>query len=443
MSRKKLLDLTKRAARAAQRAGAKDVRAKAYRAREVELEWRDGKLDRIRESTTQNLSLALYVDGRYSGNSTSDLREDALDTWAAELVATTRYLAEDEHRKLPPPERYEGMFDGDLGLFDPNVPNITPDDRLKRVALLEEAARSGKGADRIVSVDSGVSDDESESVCFATNGLEAKEHSSSAWAWVTVAARDEDDRKPSGTGYAGGRFVTDIISEKNLGQEALARALAQMGSRQVPTGDYEVIIENRAAPSLFSHLIGPLSGGSIQQKRSFMEGRLKKEVGSKLLTVTDDPLLPRGLASTAWDKEGMATRKRVLFDRGAPQFYYLDTYYASKLGLEPTTGGTSNLVWGLGDRSAEEMIAKMDKGLYVVGFLGGNSNGTTGDFSLGIKGFYVEKGEIKHPVSEMNMAGNHLELWKNLVEVGSDPWRYSSYRTPALRFSKIRCSGAG
>jgi PmbA protein len=121
--------------------------------------------------------------------------------------------------------------------------------------------------------------------------------------------------------------------------------------------------------------------------------------------------------------------------------FFLDTYYASKMNVQPTTGGPANLVWALGTRDADAMIKNMKKGIFITSFLGGNSNDTTGDFSLGIRGFYVEKGNLIHPISEMNMAGNHLSLWSALKEVGSDPYAYSENLAPSLRFENVQCSG--
>jgi PmbA protein len=251
-----------------------------------------------------------------------------------------------------------------------------------------------------------------------------------------------DDRRPAGYAYASARHAAELASAEELGRDAFERAAGQLDSRQVATGRYKVVLENRAAPRLAWRLFGPLTGRDIQQKRSFLEGKLGESVGSKLLQVTDDPHLLGALGSTAWDGEGMATAKRKIFDRGVLRTYFLDTYYASKLGVEPTSGSFSNLVWGAGKRDAKAMLADLDEGIFVTTFLGGNSNATTGDFSMGIKGFYIKDGKIVHPVSEMNIAGNHLELWNNLVEVGNDPWLYSTNRVPTLCFRDVSCSGS-
>ncbi len=437
-----LMERARQAARVAQDAGAQDARVYASRSRQVRVEWRDGRLDRIRESTSQGLSITLYVDGRYSANGTSDIRPDAVEQYVRGAVETTRYLAQDEHRKLPPPERYAGRTEADLQLFDPALPEVTPEDRLTAARMLEEAARAGEGADRIISVTSTVGDYESQTACFATNGLEVEERGTYTSRSLVVSVRDEDDRKPRGSSYGSARFAADLPAIEELGADALRRALDQLGSRQVPTGKYELLIENRTVSTLLGHLLRPLYGSAVQQKRSCFEGRIGESIGSPALTIRDEPHLVRGLSSTAWDGEGMATVPREIFTEGVLQTYFLDTYYASKLGMEPTTGSTSNLVWTLGERDRQALVADVERGVLVTSFLGGNSNSTTGDFSMGIKGFAIEGGALTHPVSEVNIAGNHLSFWAQLAEVGNDPWPYSSELNPTLRFTDVQCSGS-
>lgn len=438
---KQLVELAKSAALSAKKAGANDARISLSRSRDVSVEWRDGKLDRIQENTKQSLSITIYVDSKYSVNSTSDLRPESIDAYIKKAVEATKYLAKDPHRHLPDPKRYQGMTTADLRIYDKNVETVTPENRLEVAHALETAAREGEGKDRIISVTTSVSDYEYESVCVATNGLEASEKGTSTWRTASVSIRDEGDRKPRGGDYGGGTHLTDLPAPALIGKKALQRAVEQLGSKQVATGKYTILVENRAAPTLSRHLFSPLSGGALQQKASYMEAKLGKQVGSKQLFVVSEPHLEGGLGTTAWDSEGMSTIRRPVFENGVLKTYFLDTYYASKLGMEPTSGSTTNLVWQGGKHTLEEMIKDTQKGILITSFLGGNSNSTTGDFSLGIKGFYIEKGKISQPVSEMNMAGNHLELWNHLVELGCDPWPYSSNRTPTLRFEDVQCSG--
>lgn len=441
MDKGKLLELAHSAAASAKREGASDARISVSRSRSVEVEWRDGKIDRLKENTTQGLAFSLFVEGRYSASSTSDLRPDAIDTLIRESVAMARYLSPDPHRKLPDPSRYQGLFQGDLGVFDPSVLAVEPTSRLSVARQLEEAVRANDTKKLIESVTSSVSDAEWTSALVNTNGFEGTEAGTSTFQWVDVAVRGDKDRKPGGDSLSGGPSRRDLRPVTQLGKEAYARACAQLGSKQVPTGKYDVVVENRAAGSLCRHLLGPLNGGSLQQRRSFLEGKIGQAVGSKSLHLTSDPHLRGGLASQTFDGEGMATQVRPVFEDGVLRTYFLDTYYASKLGMEPTSGSFGNLVWRAGAHDGAQMIAGLKEGLYITSFVGGNSNSTTGDFSLGFKGFFVKNGQFVHPVSEMNLAGNHLELWKGLDEVGSDPWPYSSNRTPSLLLRQATCSG--
>jgi PmbA protein len=200
-------------------------------------------------------------------------------------------------------------------------------------------------------------------------------------------------------------------------------------------------VENRAAGRLVAALLGPLAAASVQQRRSYLDGKLGVVVGSPLLDLVDDPLVPRGLGSRLYDSEGIAARRFPVFEKGTLRSYYVDTYYGRKLGMAPTTGRASNLTWALGDRTPAELLAAVGEGILVTGFLGGNSNGTTGDFSFGVRGFRIRRGRIAEPVGEMNVAGNHLELWRRLSAVGNDPYPYSAMRTPTLVFDGVQFAG--
>jgi PmbA protein len=199
--------------------------------------------------------------------------------------------------------------------------------------------------------------------------------------------------------------------------------------------------ENRVAGRLVGALLGPLGGRALQQKQSFLEGQLGKTIGSKLLTVTDDPLIVRGFGSRLYDGDGIAAKKMPVFEAGVLKTYYIDVYYGRKLQVAPTTGSSSNLVIPPGKKSLAELLKDTKEAILVTGFLGGNSNSTTGDFSFGIQGFRVRKGERAEAIVEMNISGNQKDLWKKLSAIGSDPWPYSSVRTPSLVFDGIQIAG--
>ena len=142
-----------------------------------------------------------------------------------------------------------------------------------------------------------------------------------------------------------------------------------------------------------------------------------------------------------YDDEGLAAKKRVIIDKGVLKEYFVDSYYGKKLGMEPNSGSSSNLVFGTGSRSLTEMTKDIQRGILITGFIGGNSNGTTGDFSFGIVGQLIENGKQVQAINEMNVSENSKEFWNKLVETGNDPYPYSAWRRPSMLFEDIQLSG--
>ena len=436
-----LLGRAKAAVKSAQALGAQGARVTVRRARDSSLEWRDGKLDRIRESTRMSLALALYVDGRYSESRTSDLRDQPLQHFIEECVAMTRVLAKDPARGLPEQERYADRISTDMQLFDPEGARVTPEQRRKDAAEMEAAARAEPGADRLVSVTTSCEDELQEVALVASNDMEGFEERSAFSLVCMVNLRGEGQRKQPAWWYSSQRCRAKLPSVRSIANEAMQRGFMAIGSRPEKTGLYPCVVENVVAGKLIGSLLSPLDGFMLQQKRSFLAGKLDQQIGSPLLDLADAPHLPAGLGSASFDSEGMATRPRPIFEKGKLRTFFLDTYYARKLKREPTTGARSNVVFQPGERDLKGLLAQMGTGLLINGFLGGNANPATGDFSFGIRGLWVEQGRIVRPVSEMNLSGSHLEFWKRLVELGCDPWSSSAMRTPSLRFDEVQFSG--
>jgi PmbA protein len=436
-----LFEVAERCAAVAQSKGAREVAARAYKVRDVSVQWRDGKLEQIGEATTRGVGLQLYVDGRYASVSSSDLRPEALETFIGDSVAMTRTLSPDPFRALPDPALYAGQASVDLMIEDPAYASVTPEMRRRLAQDIEAAAREVPGRDAILSVTTGFSDTRAESVRVHSNGFRGGRVDTSFWTSAQVSVKDADGRRPEDWSAAGVRFVGELPSAAAVGQEAATRALSRLGARKTESAVLPMVLENRSAGRLVSYLAGPLAAQALQQKRSFLEGKVGQAIGSGLLTVTDDPLLPKGFGSRLYDGEGLASKPMPIFEAGVLRNYFIDTYYGKKLGMAPTTAGSSNLTWKLGDKAEAALVAAITDGIFVTGFLGGNSNGTTGDFSLGVQGFRIRGGRIEEPVAEMNISGNHLELWKRLVAVGNDPYVYSSLRTPTLVFDDVQFAG--
>jgi len=441
MARQDMLEIAHRCTTIARERGAKEAGVSVSRVRDVTLEWRDGRIDRINEATTRRASLSLYVDGRYSVATTSDLRPDALEAFIADSVANTKTLSPDPYRSLPDPKLYAGQSDADLELVDPAYEKMTPEKRREAARAMEEAARSVKGNDHILSVTSGFNDNRQETVRVHSNGFEGEHEETSFWVYAEVSVKDPDGRRPEDWSAAGVRFAGELPEAATVGREAAERALSRLGSKKADSARQTMILDPRAGGRLVGAFGSALSASALQQKRSFLEGKAGSAIGSPLLDVADNPLMAKGLASRHFDGEGIAARLLPIVEKGVLRHYYVDTYYGKKLEMPPTTGGRSNLRWALGHKSRDGLLADFPEAILVTGFLGGNSNTTTGDFSFGVQGFRVRKGQLAEPVAEMNISGNHLELWKQLAAVGNDPYPYSSVYTPTLVFEGVQFAG--
>ncbi len=441
MSTPEMLQIARHAVEVAKKKGADEVAAVAATSREVSVEWRDGRVERVSDATSRGLSLQLYVQNRYSAVGTSDLRPEAVESFIDNAIAMAKVLSKDPHRALPDPKLYQGQAQIDLQLEDPHYLELEAQARRARAQQLEEAARSAKGAEHIVSVSTGISDGQGESFRVHSNGFEGTRRTTMYGQFSSVSVKDPDGRRPEESDSASARFWSELPPAAETGRRSAERALSRIGSQKLASGECTLAIDNRAAGRLLSYLLGPMSASALQQKRSMFEGKLHTAIGSPLLDIADDPHLPKGFGSRLFDSEGMAARKMTVFEGGVLKTYFVDNYYGRKLAMAPTTAGPSNLVWKMGSKSQAELLKEIGDGLLVTGFLGGNSNGTTGDFSLGIQGFRIAGGKLVEPFAEMNLSGNHLELWKKLAAVGNDPYPYSSIKVPTLVFEGAQVAG--
>lgn len=424
----------------ARKRGIADVRVAAVRSRNVAVTWRTARVDKIQESSRLGVTLHLYLDGRYTNCTTNDLRPEAVARFLDSSVALCQAMTPDPFRVLTDPALYAGRAEADLGLFDPTIAEVTPEQRKEYAAAMETAALAAAGA-KAIQAETTWEDDDSELYQVHSNGFEGSRRGSYFGAWAEVSLQDEGDKRPSGSYGGAVRRRTELPAAELVGRRGAEYGLWRLGARKVDSARRTMLVENRAVSRILGYLLAAVSGRALQQKQSFLEGAAGQPFGSPKLTLLDDPLVPGGLGSRLFDGEGIAARPLPLFEDGVFRNFYLETYYARKLSLPPTTGGRSNLLLPPGTKSLDELVAGIPDGILVRGFIGGNSNSTTGDFSTGIYGTRIENGKLTHAVAEMNVAGNHKQFWKSLVEVGNDPWPYGSLRVPSLVFENVQFSG--
>jgi len=420
-------------------AGADDAVVGVARRRGLEFKWRDGGLEDVKEDATRALGVALYVDGRYSTHQTNDVDPRRLEDFLAEAVALTRHLQPDPYRRIPDPVLYEGRADVDLDLVDPRVVALTRRERTAWCAEMEEHAR---GDDDVVSVTTHVRDASASAARASSNGFRGAETSTMVLTAATVTIREGETRRPEDSWLVAGTHLEDLPDRAAVGVEALRRVLDRRGARKVSSRRTTMLVHPEAASALVGRILGALSAGAVQQRRSFLAERRGQRIGSPVLGLVDDPLRPRGLASGLYDGEGIAARRRPIVVDGILEDFYVDTYYGRKLGWEPTTGGPSNVVVATGERDLAGLVSDLDDGILVTSWIGGNANLTSGDFSFGLRGHVVRSGALAEPVSEMNVTGSYLDLLDRLAAVGNDPVPWYPCLAPTMLFEDVQFSGS-
>ena len=434
-----LLDQAAGAVESLKAAGADEAWASVAQARNVEFNYRDGVLEKVQDTTAQGLAVAIYANGRYSSHQTTDLNEERLAGFLAEAVAITGALEPDPQREITPPELYRNRPVDDLELTDDGVQALDREQRLAWCAILDEGSRKHE---RVISATSRVRTVYVSEASVSSNGFSGTSESTACSLGASVTLRDRGDRRAADGYTAVAHHVDDMPDPTLIAATALDRAVVRLDADKGPTVKSTMVVDSRAAAQLIGRLMGPANARSVQQGRSFWGEIIGTQAFSDKLTIVDDPLIVRGLASRHFDDEGISARLLPLVSEGVVENIYVDTYYGRKAGMTPTTGRASNRVVKPGEQSLDALLGDVGDGVYVTSWLGGNADSTTGDFSLGIRGHMIENGEIGRPVGEMNVTGNLKDLFSRLEALGSDPYPYATTLAPSLVFSDVDFSGA-
>ncbi|MDR1369946.1 MAG: TldD/PmbA family protein [Dysgonamonadaceae bacterium] len=431
-------DLARWAMQYALNKGCSDARVSVYSGTNNSFDYRDTQLEKLEQSSENGMSIQLYVDGRYGSYSTNRLDKAELERFISNGIEATRFLAKDEFRQLPQPERYYKGDGKGLDIYDNNYNQVSVDDKM---AIIKANAAEVYGKDeRLISVSASYSDGISSSYAITSNGFEGESDTTYFSVSADTSMKGSNDTRPSSYWYDSAIFW-DKLEKSGIGKTAYERTVRKLGQEKIESGVFPMIVDNTQITRLLSPVISAINGNSIQQKNSFLIDKLDQQIISDKFTLIDDPHVPGARGSRWFDGEGIATKKRTVIENGVLKMYYVDTYSGLKLEMEPTVQSPSLLTCVHGNKNFDQILATMEKGIWVTGFNGGNSNSTTGDFSFGIEGFLIENGKATKPLNEMNITGNLLELWKNVVEIGNDPKLNSSWRIPAILFDKVNFSG--
>src|SRR5574341_1174681 len=403
---------------------------------------RKGRPDTVEHNRDRAMGVTVYFGERPKARrghaSTSDLSRAALEQTVDAAAAIARHTAEDDAAGLPDAELL-AKETPDLDLYHPW--EISTEEAVDLAKRCEAAAfavskkiRNSEGA--------SVSAQQTQFVFANSLGFAGGFPGSRHWLSCAVIAEDKGLMQRDDW-YSTARVPEEIADARALGRYAGQRAVARLGARKIATCEAPVLFEAPVAAGLIGHFVAAVNGGNLYRKTSFLVDSLGQQVFSPRVRIDERPLERRGMASSAFDEEGVATRERPIVRDGVVEGYFLGSYSARKLGMKSTgsAGGHHNLVVKSENIDFEGMLREMGRGLLVTELLGHGINPVTGDYSRGAAGYWVEGGVIAYPVEEITIAGNLKDMFKGIAAVGNDVVVRAGRTTGSILVEKMTIAG--
>lgn len=399
---------------------------------------RQGEVETIEYNRDKGLSVSVYIGRRRGNASTSDFSPQAVRDTVDAALNIARFTASDECAGLPEPEMLATEFP-DLDLYHPWALDV--DDA---IALARECEQAAFATDKRIRNSEGATINVHEAQFVYANslgfvgGFPTSRHSVSC---AVIAGKD--DAMQRDYWYSVARNAAEILKVEEVGRIAAERTVRRLKGRSLVTMNCPVLFEAPIAASLIGHFVGAVSGGSLYRKSSFLLDRIGTQVFSPNIRIDDVPDIRRGLASSAFDDEGVKAQRRTIVDAGVLNGYFLGSYSARKLGMQTTgnAGGNHNLIVQSGALDFDGLLKQMDRGLLVTELLGHGVNPVTGDYSRGAAGFWVEHGQIQYPVEEITIAGNLKEMFMSIAAVGNDVLVQGSRQCGSILIERMSVAG--
>lgn len=441
-----LLEIAHRAVKRATAAGATAADAYAVDSENINATMRLGLPEGIESSAERGLGIRVFVGKSYATVSTEDMRDDAIGTLIDTAIAMAKQAPEDAFAGLADPALLARELP-ELDVYDTTERSM--DELLDLAKSCEDAGRSVTGITN--SEGASASTGKSSAAFYASSGAQFTHQSSHSSLSLSLIAGTGDHMQRDYS-YATTRFVNDLPSPEAIAHEAAMRTLDKLSPQKLASQKIAVIFDPRVGKGLLGAFAGAINGAAIARGTSFLKDALGARVFAPEITVIDDPLLPRGLASQPCDDEGVRATTRTVIEKGMLTTWFLDTRSANQLGLVSTghahrslsgspSPSASNLYIAAGVLPVDQFCAQFDRAFYVTETFGHGVNLVTGDYSQGASGFLLEKGARVHPVSEVTIAGNLRAMFANLSAANDLSMRYA-FNVPTLAIPSLTVAGS-
>jgi len=429
----------------AKQAGAQQAEAMMIVSRNVSISVRDGKVEEVESSESQDLGLRVLIGKKQSCVSTSDLSPSSLEKMAERVCAMAKEAPDDPYCGLATPEQVQ-TSDMDLQKFDPSTVDMPQ--LIERAQEGEAAALAIAGVNLPATASASFS---LGSVCHrASNGL-YRYSTNSFHGQSVLAFAEKDGAMERDWAQSGACWLEDIRCMQEIGLEAANRAIARLGAKKGAGGTMAVMFEPRTATTFVNMLLGAITGSSVARGVSFLKDKKGQQLFAGGFNIIEDPHRLRGSGSSLIDSEGFIRKPASIIENG-----YLNSWLhnlASARQLEETSTGhgatgigsppgirPTNVYVTAGSKSPTELMLEVGKGLIVTDAFGASFNSGTGDWSVGVAGFYFEGDNRTTPFSEMTVAGNMLDIFKTLIPA-SDLKLEQTVETPSLLVPELAVAG--
>lgn len=433
---------------AALKTGADEADVYIQSGRESEVSTRMLETENIKESFSQGYGIRIFRNKKLGFCFSSDFSASGMRYAVEKAIALTEAVSEDEHNGLPDNKGETGK--ADLDLFDGSASSITAETKLETCRRAEQAAFD---FDKRISNSEGAAffDGDTVTVFADSNGHSGNLKSSYCYL-VCRPVAGEDDKLQAGWWFSHKRHFSDLDTPEDVGGLAAHRTVRMLGARVPKTARVPVVFDNVTGISILSSILGAINGDSVFKKASYLAERLGDKIASPLVSIVDDPLLQKGLASSPFDGEGLLTARRKIISEGILQSYQYDTYTARKARAESTSNaqrsydslpsiGSFNFFMEKGKHTFDDIIGSVENGLYLTNLMGFGANPVTGDYSLGASGIWIENGKLAYPVEGITVASNMISMLRDIDMVGDDLMFLSPISSPTFRVREMTVSG--
>jgi PmbA protein len=384
----------------------------------------------------RRITLTLFSGKSCASISGSLLTKEAVHDLAGKALAMARLAPANPYAGVAEPELLATRFP-DLDLVSEQLPDAAS---LQRMAQeTEQAALGVPGVSKSGGASASCGD---RTAAIAISNGFARGQRRTGISFSVSAITGEGTGMERDYDFSSAIHLADLRSPQAVGLEAGRRTARRINSRKIKSQAVPIVFDQRVAPSLIGHLLGAISGSAIARGTSFLKDNLGQQIFSEGVTIVEDPFIPRGLGSRAYDGDGLARVKRNIIDLGVLTTWLLDLRSARQLGLRPTGhgSGTSNVYLKPGNASREDLVRDIQQGLYVTEMIGSSINMVTGDYSRGASGFWIENGELTYPVSEITIAGNLKDMFLNVTPANDLEFR-TSVNAPTCRVEGLTIAG--